>query len=86
MDRLFDIGDRVICKESGVVGEVIKFYTPTASEEQTMVRTDSWREYHAPTRTWVKESKTNIVVRPGFTSDELLRGMLELKNYGMMLK
>ena len=31
MDRKFDIGDRVICKESGVIGKVLKFYNPTAT-------------------------------------------------------
>ena len=48
----FYIGERVICSESGVVGDVIKFYKPTASEEQIMVRTLDGRKYHAPARTW----------------------------------
>lgn len=57
MDREFDIGDRVICNESGVVGKVIKFYTPTSCEEQTMVLCDDRRRYHAPTSTWRKYGK-----------------------------
>ena len=48
--RKFDKGDKVICRESGVYGAVIKFYTPTACEEQTLIRTDDGRKYHAPTR------------------------------------
>lgn len=48
----FYIGERVICSESGVIGDIIKFYKPTASEEQIMVRTLDGRQYHAPTKTW----------------------------------
>lgn len=51
--RKFNIGDRIICSESGVIGNAIKFYIPTACEEQTMVNTDDGRKYHAPTRLWV---------------------------------
>lgn len=54
MDRSFDIGDTVLCIESGVVGEVLSFYTPTSCEKQTMVLTDDGRKYHAPTNCWVK--------------------------------
>jgi hypothetical protein len=46
-------GQKVICSESGVIGVVLKFYCPTACEEQTMVQTEDGREYHAPTRTWI---------------------------------
>lgn len=52
MNRQFDIGDKIICIESGVVGKCINFYVPTACEEQTMVITDDDRRYHAPTREW----------------------------------
>ena len=38
-------------KWSGVIGYVVKFYTLTACEEQTMVETADRRFYHAPTRT-----------------------------------
>lgn len=48
----FYIGEMVICSESGVIGNIIKFYKPTASEEQIMVRTLDGRKYHAPARTW----------------------------------
>lgn len=51
-EYLGKLGSRVICTESGVVGTIIKFYKPTASEEQIMVWTDDGREYHAPARTW----------------------------------
>lgn len=52
MSRQFNIGDRIICTASGVVGKCIKFYVPTACEEQTMVITDDGRKYHAPTKEW----------------------------------
>jgi hypothetical protein len=47
------IGQKVICTESGVIGTVLRFYCPTACEEQTLVQTEDGRRYHAPTRTWV---------------------------------
>ena len=52
--RRFNIGDKIRCYESGVRGICVKFYTPTACEEQTMVETADGRFYHAPTRTWEK--------------------------------
>lgn len=52
--RRFNIGDIIRCTESGVRGICLKFYTPTACEEQTMVETADGRFYHAPTRTWEK--------------------------------
>lgn len=54
MIRGFSIGDKVRCISSGVIGYVVKFYTPTACEEQTMVETADGKFYHAPTRTWEK--------------------------------
>lgn len=50
--RKFDIGHKVYCKDSGVVGIVLRFYTPTSCEEQTMVSTPKGN-YHAPTSSWV---------------------------------
>lgn len=50
--RSFDIGDEIINIQTGVVGKCIKFYVPTACEEQTMVVTEDGRKYHAPTSTW----------------------------------
>ena len=47
------IGDKVVCVVSGVKGIVIKQYSPTACEEQTMIRCDDGRLYHAPTRTYM---------------------------------
>ena len=52
--RTFNIGDKVICVVSGVIGVVEKFYTPTACAEQTMVITQDGRRYHAPTCEWRK--------------------------------
>ena len=54
MKRDFNIRDRVICVSSGVIGEAIRFYFPTACAEQTMVLTDDGRKYHAPTAEWRK--------------------------------
>ena len=61
MCRKFNIGDRVICKDSGVIGIVLRFYVPTSCPEQTLVKTDDGREYHAPTNTW---NKCGINVKP----------------------
>ena len=50
-------GDFVKCVEMpyyGVSGVVIKQYCPTACEEQTMIRCIDSREFHAPTRCFVK--------------------------------
>lgn len=59
MNRRFNIGDQIICIKTGVVGKCIKFYTPTAQEEQTMVLTEDGRKYHAPTFWWKRVSETN---------------------------
>lgn len=48
----FKMGDKVICIPTGVVGTIIKFYTPTASCSQIMVQTSDGRKYHAPQHTW----------------------------------
>lgn len=48
------VGDKVICVASGVRGTIEKFYRPTGCTEQTMVRTDDGRLYHAPTWEWRK--------------------------------
>jgi hypothetical protein len=55
MKREINIGDRVICKSTGVRGIVEKFYIPTSCAEQTMVVTYDGRRYHAPTTEWVRE-------------------------------
>ena len=49
--RRFDIGDKIRCYESGVRGICVKFYTPTACEEQTMVETADGRKKQTPTTT-----------------------------------
>ena len=59
MKRTFDVGDKVVCTETGVCGIVEKFYYPTACAEQIMVRTEDGRQYHAPTSTWVREKINN---------------------------
>jgi len=51
-ENTLQLGDWVICSESGVVGRIINFYTPTACEEQIMVKTRNGRRYHAPKRLW----------------------------------
>lgn len=57
-DREFELGDMIICESANVVGKAIRFYVPTACEEQTMVRTEDGRKYHAPTRMWRKITET----------------------------
>lgn len=57
MDRNFEVGDRIMCVTTGVVGLCLEFYTPTGCEEQTMVLTDDGRRYHAPTREWMVTAK-----------------------------
>ncbi len=52
--RGFDIGDRVICTESGVMGKAIKFYYPTTCAEQTMILCDDGRKYHASSADFIK--------------------------------
>ena len=65
MEGNFELGDMVICESTNVAGKAIRFYTPTACEQQTMVRTEDGRKYHAPTRMWRKiteiERLENIV-------------------------
>lgn len=51
---MIEIGDNVICVESGVYGIVIKQYFPTTCAQQTLIRCDDGREYHAPTSTFRK--------------------------------
>lgn len=45
-------GDWVICTQNNIVGRIVKFYTPTRSEEQIMVIAQDGKRYHAPARTW----------------------------------
>ena len=52
--RGFDIGDRVICTESGVIGNAIKFYYPTTCAEQTMILCDDGRKYRAPSAEFIR--------------------------------
>lgn len=74
MDRKFNIGDWVICKSSGVIGKVIRFYLPTACAEQTMVDTTDGRKYHAPTSEWVRISDGKVL--EGLVQERLQRKML----------
>lgn len=50
----YDVGDRVVDKESGIIGTVKKFYFPTACGSQTMIVCDDGREYHAPSDHFVE--------------------------------
>lgn len=49
-----NVGDEVICILSGVTGIVIKQYIPTACDEQTMIKCNDGRKYHAPTRLFIR--------------------------------
>lgn len=53
----YDIGDRVIQVYDLVVGEVVKFYYPTACRQQTMILCDDGRKYHAPSETFIEVSE-----------------------------
>ena len=57
MNLEYDLGDMVMQINDKVVGEVIKFYTPTACGQQTMILCSNGRKYHAPSETFVKISK-----------------------------
>lgn len=60
MSRGFDVGDRIVCISSGIVGICTKIYVPTACGEQTMVRTDDGRMYHAPSGEWRRAGDASI--------------------------
>ena len=51
------IGDKVVCIPTGVRGRVVKQYYPTASAQQTMIRTENGLLYHAPTYDFRKEEE-----------------------------
>lgn len=53
MSTEIKVGDRVICV-TGIKGIVVQQYLPTASAQQTMIRTDDGRLYHAPTTMFMK--------------------------------
>lgn len=50
----YDIGDIVMQIDDKVIGKVIKFYTPTAYRQKTMILCDDGRKYHAPSETFIK--------------------------------
>lgn len=50
----YDVGDRVVDKENGIIGTVKRFYYPTACGAQTMIVCDDGREYHAPSDHFVE--------------------------------
>lgn len=55
--RNIKVGDCVVCiakQYFGVIGIVIKKYFPTACEEQTMIECPDGRQFHAPTRLFVR--------------------------------
>lgn len=54
MDFGYGIGDRVIQIDDKVIGEVVKFYAPTACKQQTMILCDDGRKYHAPSDMFAK--------------------------------
>lgn len=51
------IGDKVVCIPTGVRGTVVKQYYPTASAQQTMIRTENGLLYHAPTYDFRREEE-----------------------------
>lgn len=55
------VGDRVVCISTGVRGTVVKQYYPTASAQQTMIRTENGLLYHAPTYDFRKEEENESV-------------------------
>lgn len=50
---MFHVGDEVIYNKFGVRGVVVKQYYPTASAQQTLIKTDDGRLFHAPTSEFV---------------------------------
>lgn len=77
--KSFTPGDKVICSETGIVGNVINCYFPTACEEQTMVRLENGRKYHAPTRTWILYTdgmKTSEIICDEFATRRLRNAYL----------
>ena len=55
------VGDKVVCIPTGVRGTVVKQYYPTASTQQTMIRTENGLLYHAPTCDFRKEKENESV-------------------------
>lgn len=55
------VGDKVVCIPTGVRGRVVKQYYPTASAQQTMIRTENGLLYHAPTYDFRKEEENESV-------------------------
>ncbi|MEG1932084.1 MAG: hypothetical protein RR075_03130, partial [Pygmaiobacter sp.] len=51
------IGDKVYIPSNEISGTVVKQYYPTACEQQTMIRTEDGRFYHAPTRMFSMQEK-----------------------------
>lgn len=74
--QFLKIGQRVICTESGIIGDIVKIYKPTGAEEQIMVNVADGRKYHAPARTWESyqfgTSVTQICVDEFATQNPLL--------------
>jgi hypothetical protein len=54
MERKINVGDRVICSTTGVIGTVISFYTIETYAEQVNVKRDDGHYYHAPISFWSK--------------------------------
>lgn len=73
MDLNYTIGDRVIQIEDKVMGQVIKFYRPTACKPQTMILCDDGRKYHAPSDTFIKidEYGEQITIEIGIPAGQL---------------
>ncbi len=50
--KKFMVGDYIICNITGISGICIRFFQPTAQQEQAMVLTIDGRLYHAPVSEW----------------------------------
>lgn len=69
----FHVGDKVVCIPTGVRGIVVKQYYPTASAQQTMIRTENGLLYHAPTYDFRKEKENESICDtvPGSMAEHL---------------
>jgi hypothetical protein len=47
--RRFYVGDKVYHSGENIIGHILRFYTPTSCAEQTLIRAESGKKYHAPT-------------------------------------
>lgn len=51
---MIKLGDIVVNRNNGLIGQAIKSYKPTGAEDQIMVETFDGRQYHAPAAEWME--------------------------------